>query len=198
MVPILFLLSGFLLKSCLGEENQYVTFEGKNKRKAQFQDCFGSQCYQNNKDKKKRDIIFEVLKDPSKGIDTYDNSKAPAEHDQSRSKRKAQLQNCFGSQCNQNNVGGSFGGLGGSGFGGGGFGGGGFKGVGGGASQNCFGSRCNQNNFGRKKRELLSETETPPENISNRGEGTAAADVTKVKLRRKETQFECRPSFGTL
>merc|ERR1711942_398099 len=59
-------------------------------------------------------------------------------------------QNCVGSNCNQNNVGG------------GGFNLGGFPSVGlptagipVGAQQNCVGSSCNQNNLGKKKREIL-------------------------------------------
>merc|ERR1712112_224888 len=59
-------------------------------------------------------------------------------------------QNCVGSNCNQNNVGG------------GGFSLGGFPSVGFptagipvGAQQNCLGSSCNQNNLGKKKREIL-------------------------------------------
>merc|ERR1719481_1845193 len=58
----------------------------------------------------------------------------------------AALQNCVGSNCNQNNA---FGGrtIGGPGFGG--------QGV---AVQNCVGSNCNSNNlFGRKRREVLEE-----------------------------------------
>merc|ERR1719347_524683 len=64
----------------------------------------------------------------------------------------AALQNCVGSNCNQNN------GFGGRtfgltpGFGGAGFG---SQGV---AVQNCVGSNCNSNNvFGRKRREVLEE-----------------------------------------
>jgi len=59
-------------------------------------------------------------------------------------------QNCVGSSCNQNNVGG------------GGFNLSGFPPVGFptagtpvGAQQNCVGSNCNQNNLGKKKREIL-------------------------------------------
>merc|ERR1711875_75174 len=59
-------------------------------------------------------------------------------------------QNCVGSNCNQNNVGG------------GGFSLGGFPpvsfptaGIPVGAQQNCVGSSCNQNNIGKKKREIL-------------------------------------------
>merc|ERR1719347_2345995 len=59
----------------------------------------------------------------------------------------AALQNCIGSNCNQNN-----------GFGGRTFGlapGFGSRGV---AVQNCVGSNCNSNNaFGRKRREVLEE-----------------------------------------
>merc|ERR1712126_129562 len=59
---------------------------------------------------------------------------------------EAQFQSCVGSQCNQNNLGSSFGAFGGFGsaarpFG---FGFGGFSG----AQQNCLGSQCNQNNVG--------------------------------------------------
>merc|ERR1711872_287096 len=62
----------------------------------------------------------------------------------------AALQNCVGSNCNQNN---GFGGRTfGSGFGRPGFG---SQGV---AVQNCVGSNCNSNNFfGRKRREVLEE-----------------------------------------
>jgi len=62
----------------------------------------------------------------------------------------AALQNCVGSNCNQNNA---FGGRPfGSGFGSPGFG---SQGV---AVQNCVGSNCNSNNFfGRKRREVLEE-----------------------------------------
>merc|ERR1712098_32334 len=57
------------------------------------------------------------------------------------------LQNCVGSNCNQNN-----------GFGGRTFGGPGFGSQGGVAVQNCVGSNCNSNNvFGRKRREVLEE-----------------------------------------
>merc|ERR1712121_2658 len=57
----------------------------------------------------------------------------------------AALQNCVGSNCNQNN---DFGGRTfGPGFG--------SRGV---AVQNCVGSNCNSNNvFGRKRREVLEE-----------------------------------------
>merc|ERR1712142_441951 len=62
----------------------------------------------------------------------------------------AALQNCVGSNCNQNNA---FGGRPfGSGFGSPGFG---SQGV---AVQNCVGPNCNSNNFfGRKRREVLEE-----------------------------------------
>merc|ERR1711962_981539 len=77
-------------------------------------------------------------------------------------------QNCLGSRCNQNN-------LGGGGFGGfrGGFGGygGGFGGFGQnfGHAQNCVGSQCNQNNFGKKKREALVDEDTEPLEIDGVG-----------------------------
>merc|ERR1712042_358786 len=59
----------------------------------------------------------------------------------------AALQNCVGSNCNQNNA-----------FGGRTFGGPGFGSRGGVAVQNCVGSNCNSNNlFGRKRREVLEE-----------------------------------------
>merc|ERR1711942_317986 len=59
----------------------------------------------------------------------------------------AALQNCVGSNCNQNNA-----------FDGRTFGGPGFGGQGGVAVQNCVGSNCNSNNlFGRKRREVLEE-----------------------------------------
>merc|ERR1711942_539098 len=60
----------------------------------------------------------------------------------------AALQNCVGSNCNQNN-----------GFGGRTFGlTPGFGSLGGVAVQNCVGSNCNSNNvFGRKRREVLEE-----------------------------------------
>merc|ERR1712112_195252 len=59
----------------------------------------------------------------------------------------AALQNCVGSNCNQNNA-----------FGGRTFGGPGFGSQGGVAVQNCVGSNCNSNNvFGRKRREVLEE-----------------------------------------
>merc|ERR1711942_254468 len=60
----------------------------------------------------------------------------------------AALQNCVGSNCNQNN-----------GFGGRTFGSSpGFGSRGGVAVQNCVGSNCNSNNvFGRKRREVLEE-----------------------------------------
>merc|ERR1712025_1143674 len=60
----------------------------------------------------------------------------------------AALQNCVGSNCNQNN-----------GFGGRNFGlTPGFGSLGGVAVQNCVGSNCNSNNnFGRKRREVLEE-----------------------------------------
>merc|ERR1712025_935256 len=60
----------------------------------------------------------------------------------------AALQNCVGSNCNQNN-----------GFGGRNFGlTPGFGSLGGVAVQNCIGSNCNSNNnFGRKRREVLEE-----------------------------------------
>merc|ERR1711942_274784 len=60
----------------------------------------------------------------------------------------AALQNCIGSNCNQNN-----------GFGGRTFGSTpGFGSQGGVAVQNCVGSNCNSNNvFGRKRREVLEE-----------------------------------------
>merc|ERR1712096_597603 len=70
----------------------------------------------------------------------------------------AQRQNCFGSQCNQNNGGGS-------GFGG-------FQGFGGGASQNCFGSQCNQNNFGKKKREAQFQNCVGSQCNQNNGGGS--------------------------
>merc|ERR1711942_81645 len=59
----------------------------------------------------------------------------------------AALQNCVGSNCNQNNA-----------FDGRTFGGPGFGGSQGVAVQNCVGSNCNANNlFGRKRREVLEE-----------------------------------------
>merc|ERR1711942_515064 len=59
----------------------------------------------------------------------------------------AALQNCVGSNCNQNNA-----------FDGRTFGGPGFGGQGGVAVQNCVGSNCNSNNFfARKRREVLEE-----------------------------------------
>merc|ERR1712112_813032 len=59
----------------------------------------------------------------------------------------AALQNCVGSNCNQNNA-----------FGGRTFGGSGFGTSRGVAVQNCVGSNCNSNNFfGRKRREVLEE-----------------------------------------
>merc|ERR1712129_390354 len=56
---------------------------------------------------------------------------------QNNGRKKRQIQNCQGSQCNQNNAGG-FAGVG-TGFGG-------FPVAG--ATQNCQGSLCNQNNAG--------------------------------------------------
>jgi len=90
-------------------------------------------------------------------------------------------QNCLGSRCNQNN-------LGGGGFGGfrGGFGGygGGFGGFGGfgqnfGHAQNCVGSQCNQNNFGKKKREALVDGDT--ENLQSGGIGKSEEPTHYMK-----------------
>eukprot|EP00092_Neocalanus_flemingeri_P036805 GFUD01040066.1.p1 GENE.GFUD01040066.1~~GFUD01040066.1.p1 ORF type:complete len:166 (+),score=27.46 GFUD01040066.1:189-686(+) len=83
-------------------------------------------------------------------------------------KREAQRQNCAGSQCNQNNLGGA----GGAGFGGG---------FSGGATQNCVGSQCNQNNFGRKRREVLSEILEEARLLGERNEDEESATPERKK-----------------
>merc|ERR1719365_110153 len=81
---------------------------------------------------------------------------------------EAQFQTCVGSQCNQNNLGSSFGAFGGFGSAARplGFGFGGFSG----AQQNCLGSQCNQNNvFGKRKREIAEAVDRLATDILNVG-----------------------------
>jgi len=106
-------------------------------------------------------------------------------------------QNCLGSRCNQNN-------LGGGGFGGfrGGFGGygGGFGGFGGfgqnfGHAQNCVGSQCNQNNFGKKKREALDEDTEPLEidGVGKSEEPTHSINERPIPKVEKNTENRISP-----
>ena len=116
------------------------------------QNCAGSQCNQNNFGRRKREVVAKLIEEALKiAEDEEAAERQEAEAVHSQEKREAQVQNCQGSSCNQNNLGGGFAGLG-AGFPvGGGFG----AGFGGGATQNCVGSQCNQNN-GRRKREIIA------------------------------------------
>merc|ERR1719347_930409 len=110
----------------------------------------------------------------------------------------AALQNCVGSNCNQNN------GFGGRTFGSTpGFGGAGFgsQGV---AVQNCVGSNCNSNNvFGRKRREVLEEViarvEEEPNTERRRLLEEILTEVEEFELsgeRRQPSQDLAGSSFG--
>merc|ERR1712126_597557 len=98
---------------------------------------------------------------------------------------EAQFQSCVGSQCNQNNLGSSFGAFGGFGsaaqpFG---FGFGGFSG----AQQNSFGSQCNQNNvLGKRKREIVEAVDRLATDILN--EEASRWRKEKLKLKFKTVQ----------
>merc|ERR1711942_396701 len=93
----------------------------------------------------------------------------------------AALQNCVGSNCNQNNA------FGGRTFGGPGFGN---QGV---AVQNCVGSNCNSNNlFGRKRREVLEEViarvEEEPSTERRRLLEEILTEVEEFELSREKRQ----------
>eukprot|EP00092_Neocalanus_flemingeri_P067344 GFUD01082184.1.p1 GENE.GFUD01082184.1~~GFUD01082184.1.p1 ORF type:complete len:287 (+),score=70.01 GFUD01082184.1:82-942(+) len=120
------------------------------------QNCVGSQCNQNNHGRRKREIASAIsaLAEEALEVEEQEAEEQAAEAEAYRKKREAQqVQNCQGSACNQNNLGGGGFGAGvGVPFGFGGLGGG----FGGGATQNCVGSSCNQNN-GRRKREIVEK-----------------------------------------
>jgi len=95
---------------------------------------------------------------------------------------EAQFQSCFGSQCNQNNLGSSFGAFGGFGSAAQplGFGFGGFSG----AQQNCLGSQCNQNNvLGKRKREIAEAVDRLATDILNE-------EAKQVAKREAEAQIQ--------
>merc|ERR1712098_838099 len=95
---------------------------------------------------------------------------------------EAQFQSCVGSQCNQNNLGSSFGAFGGFGSAARplGFGFGGFSG----AQQNCLGSQCNQNNvFGKRKREIAEAVDRLATDILNE-------EAKQVAKREAEAQIQ--------
>jgi hypothetical protein len=58
--------------------------------------------------------------------------------------------------------------------------------FGGGATCNCAGSECNQNNFGRKKREILAETQEEEED--NKVDTEATAESIE-EINKCEAQF---------
>merc|ERR1712126_345600 len=96
---------------------------------------------------------------------------------------EAQFQTCVGSQCNQNNLGSSFGvfGLGARPLGG--FPGAGFGGFSG-AQQTCVGSQCNQNNlFGKRKREIAEAVDRLATDILNE-------EAKQVAKREAEAQIQ--------
>jgi len=104
---------------------------------------------------------------------------------------EAQFQTCVGSQCNQNNLGSSFGafGLGARPLGLGGFPGAGFGGFSG-AQQTCVGSQCNQNNlFGKRKREIAEAVDRLATDILNE----EAQQVTK-----REAEGQIATCIGSL
>ena len=100
--------------------------------------------------RKKREIVDAINALAEEALQVEKQEEAEAIEIQKR-EADAQVQNCQGSSCNQNNLGGGFAGFGAGFPAAGGFG----AGFGGGATQNCVGSQCNQNN-GRRKREIIA------------------------------------------